>query len=188
MLIVPQSYSVVTCSCTRGEGTSHGSHCWTTCLGWSELLLLRANRGCHLGWSRYEPGLPSRHLCSVALLHLRRRQPHGRIAGDKFVKLFGPHIAMPRLKPARNSENIQSREGKISRFQVENVFRHLETCSIMRSGNVQLILSIMFNYNYNLINHVQSIFQDTHQQGVIMSSAKEPCHPLHRERQEGPWQ
>ena len=85
-------------------------------------------------------------------------------------------------------KSSKSRKHKISRFQVENVFRHLETCSIMRFGNVQLILSIMFNYNYNLINHVQSIFQDTHQQGVIMSSAKEPCHPPHRERQEGPWQ
>ena len=126
LIVVPQSYSVVTCSCTRGEGTSHGSHCWTKCLGWSELLLLRANRGCHLGWSRYEPGSPSRHLCSGALLHLRRRQPHGRVAGDKFIQLR-LQITMPCLKQARNSKSLQ---------RVENT--ESVDCSIMRLSHVQL--------------------------------------------------
>eukprot|EP00438_Fugacium_kawagutii_P025779 Skav230060 [mRNA] locus=scaffold1221:119908:121924:- [translate_table: standard] len=50
-------------------------HGWSYHLWWSKLPLLRADHGCHQGWSRYERGSPSRHLCIVARLHLQKKLP-----------------------------------------------------------------------------------------------------------------
>ena len=143
LIVVPQSYSVVTCSCTRGEGTSHGSHCWTTPASGGQ------NSFCCVQtvdviWAGLDTNQD--HLLAIfAAAHCFICGEDNLMAELQVTNSYKLRlqITMPCLKQARNSKSLQRVEN------TESVDSKLRMCS----GILKLVrpcVSVMFNYNLNI--------------------------------------